>query len=188
MTDYEETKKLNADANVEKQNDGDDVDNEDQEYEVGYGKPPKHRQYKKGRSGNPKGRKKGSRNFSTDLKDTLKEPVRVTKDGKRKKVSTQLATILRLREKALSGDGRALDKYIELARTYNDEDIAEMAPKLGQTEAEVLEAYDKRVLRRAAKSQPHGDDNARNDAAQDIDKAKANQETLEEDDDDAYLN
>ena len=112
----------------------------------------------------------------------------MTTEGKRKKLSTQLAALLRLREKALSGDGRALDKYIELARTYNDEEITEAASTLGQTEAEILEAYDKRVLQRAAKSQPDGDDNARNDAAQDIDKAKANQETLEEDDDDAYLN
>ena len=187
MTDFKDDKSLNADANVEKQNDGDDVENENEECEVGYGKPPKHRQFKKGESGNSKGRPKGSRNFSTDLKATLKEPVRVTRDGKPKTVSTQLATLLRLRAKALSGDARALDKYIELARTYNDEEITEMAPTLGQTEAEVLEAYNERVLRRAAKLQPDGDDNARNDAAQDIDKAKANQETPEEDDDDAWL-
>ena len=84
MTDYEDTRKLNVDANVEKQNDGDDVENADQEYEVGHRKPPKHTQFKRGQSGNPKGRPKESRNFSTDLKDTLKEPVRVTRDGQAK--------------------------------------------------------------------------------------------------------
>ena len=31
-------------------------------YRVGYGKPPKRTRFKKGHSGNPKGRKKGSRN------------------------------------------------------------------------------------------------------------------------------
>ncbi len=31
-------------------------------YRIGYCKPPKRTQFKKGRSGNPKGRKKGSRN------------------------------------------------------------------------------------------------------------------------------
>ena len=179
MTDFEDNKTRNDDENVE---------NKDQEYEVGYGKPPKHTRFKNGRSGNPKGRPKGSRNFSTDAKNMLREPVALTGNGKRKKVSTQLAALMRLRAKALSGDARALDKFIELARTYNDEEIAEVAEKLEQSEAEVLEAYNERVLRRAAKSQPDGDDNARNDAAQDIDKAKANQETLEEDDDDAYLN
>ena len=32
------------------------------DYEVGYGKPPKSRQWKPGQSGNPKGRPKGARN------------------------------------------------------------------------------------------------------------------------------
>ena len=30
-------------------------------YEVGYGKPPKHSQFKRGQSGNPQGRKKQDR-------------------------------------------------------------------------------------------------------------------------------
>ncbi|MGJ3627161.1 DUF5681 domain-containing protein [Sphingomonas sp. MMS24-JH45] len=32
-------------------------------YEVGYGKPPIHARFQKGQSGNPKGRKKGSKNL-----------------------------------------------------------------------------------------------------------------------------
>lgn len=35
--------------------------------EVGYGKPPRHSQFKPGQSGNPRGRKKGSRGLRTDL-------------------------------------------------------------------------------------------------------------------------
>ncbi len=156
-------------------------------YEVGYGKPPKHTQFKKDQSGNPKGRPKGSRNFSTDVKDTLKEPVRLTKGGKRKTVSTQHATLLRLREKALSGDARALDRMIELARTYNDEDIAQAAAELSSTDAEILEAYNERLLRRAGKSSPDDNGGARDGAPQDSDRAKKNVTPTEEDDNDAWL-
>ncbi len=157
------------------------------DYEVGYGKPPKHTQFTKSRSGNPKGRPKGSNNFRTDVKHTLKEPVRLNKGGKRKTVSTQEAALLRLREKALSGDARALDRIIELARIYNDQEIAEAVTKLDQADAEILEAYNERLLRRAGKSQPDDNDGARHGAAQDADRAKGNENTTKEDDNDAWL-
>jgi hypothetical protein len=66
---------------------------------VGYRRPPEHRRFKPGQSGNPKGRPKGTRNFKTDLKSTLKIPVNVTRAGKPHHISTQQAVLLRLREK-----------------------------------------------------------------------------------------
>ena len=39
----------------------------DDDYAVGYKKPPLHTRFKKGQSGNPRGRPKGSKNFSTLL-------------------------------------------------------------------------------------------------------------------------
>ena len=37
------------------------------EYEVGYGKPPKDSQFKKGESGNKRGRPKGVKNLKTEV-------------------------------------------------------------------------------------------------------------------------
>ncbi len=158
------------------------------DYEVGYGKPPKHTQFTKSQSGNPKGRPKGSNNFGTDVKRALKAPVRLTKDGSPRTVSTQEAALLRLREKALNGDARALDRLLALAQVYNDEQlVSDASQQITAEDAEILEAYNERLLQRAGKSQPDDNDGARNGAAQDTDRAKGNENATKEDDDDAWL-
>jgi hypothetical protein len=108
-----------------------------------------HTRFKPGQSGNPKGRPKGVRNFRTDVQATLKTPVKVTRDGKRRKLSTQEAALLRLREKALSGDARALDRLLGLAQAYNNEELTEAAG-LSANDAVLLEIYKSRVLSGAA--------------------------------------
>ncbi len=117
--------------------------------EVGYGKPPKAARFKKGQSGNPKGRPRGSRNFSTDVKATLDQPVQLKIRGRNKTVATQQAALLRLREKALSGDARALDRLLELARTYNEEDLTDATTVVLPSEDQaILDGYVERQLRR----------------------------------------
>ena len=58
-------------------------------YEVGYGKPPKYTRFRAGRSGNPAGRRRGARNLMTDVKHTLRVPVKVKENGRARKISTQ---------------------------------------------------------------------------------------------------
>ena len=119
--------------------------------EVGYGKTPKATRFKKGQSGNPKGRPKGSRNFKTDVKATLEAPVQFSEKGHVKTVSTQLAALLRLRQKALGGDGRALDRLLELARAYDDEDLTDAATApLAPSDEAILDNF----LRRHGASPP----------------------------------
>ena len=72
--------------------------------EVGCGKPPKHTQFSKGVSGNPKGRPKGSRNLATVLKRTLQEKVVINENGVRKTVTKREAVVKQLVNKAASGD------------------------------------------------------------------------------------
>jgi hypothetical protein len=117
------------------------------DYEVGYRKPPKHSRFKPGQSANPAGRKKGVANFKTDLEDTLQLPVQLSEAGKTKRVSTQQAALARLKQKALSGDGRALDEALKLASELDDE--AESSGVTGPMDAvdhAILTAFIEEVL------------------------------------------
>ena len=116
---------------------------------VGYGSPPRHSRWKTGQSGNPKGRPKGCRNFKTDVQATLQAPVRVTRNGKARKLSTQAAALLRLREKALNGDVRALDRLLQLATTYNNDEQSASAGLTVEDQA-ILAIYQERLLKGVA--------------------------------------
>jgi hypothetical protein len=121
------------------------------DYEVGYRRPPVHSRFAPGQSGNPTGRRKGVRNFATDVKDMLKAPVKVTRNGKPRNISTQQATLLRLREKGFAGDGRALERLVQLAQTYNSGEIPAV-DGLAADDVAVLEVYKARLLSGATAS------------------------------------
>ena len=159
-----------------------------EKYEVGYGKPPKHSQFKKGQSGNPRGRRKGSRNLKTDVKDTLTQRVRLTKDGKPKTVSTQQAALLRLREKALAGDGRSLDRLIELARLYNDDELAEAGSELSGTDADILEGFKARLLRKDGKLKAENKKDSGSGSDPETGMPSADDKPTDADEDDDWLN
>jgi hypothetical protein len=91
------------------------------DYKVGYAKPPKSRQFKRGKSGNPKGRPKGSLKLATDLAAELNEQITVREDGRARRVSKQRALIKSLMAKALQGDIRANAAILALyARVLTD--------------------------------------------------------------------
>ena len=71
-------------------------------YEVGFGKPPKRTQFKKGRSGNPKGRPRKKPDLYSELTKVLRE--KITVEGQQEKVTVQQALLLRLRDEALRGE------------------------------------------------------------------------------------
>ena len=73
-------------------------------YEVGFGKPPKRTHFKKGRSGNPKGRPPKKPDLYSELTKVLRENVTITVDGQPEKVTVQQALLLRLRDQALRGE------------------------------------------------------------------------------------
>lgn len=85
----------------------------DKKYEVGYAKPPKQTRFKKGESGNPKGRPRGAKNIAALFTKALKERVIITENGRRRSVSKQEALVKHLVNKALSGDRRLLQLLLD---------------------------------------------------------------------------
>ena len=74
--------------------------------DVGYMNPPEHTRFKKGKSGNPRGRPRKREDLNTILQRGLNRKVRV-KDNDRK-LPIRDALIWKLRELALQGDKQAL--------------------------------------------------------------------------------
>lgn len=72
------------------------------DYEVGYKKPPKEHQFKPGISGNPKGRPKLIQDFKTDFQDELEETITLKEGGSIKTMTKQRALIKRLITSALN--------------------------------------------------------------------------------------
>src|SRR5260370_7109671 len=118
--------------------------------ETGYKKPPEHRRLQPGRWGKPRGKQKGVRNLGSDVKRTLEVPVRLNEQGRARRVSTQEAALLRLREKALKGDARSLDQFLELAKTFNNSAAVESVgdEALAAEDQAILDAYAQEVRSR----------------------------------------
>lgn len=90
-------------------------DKEKRPYKVGYKKPPKEYQFRKGEpSANPRGRKKKSRNFANLLSKALQEPVTISKNGVKKKMTAQEAIALTMIANAIKGNDKAIERIFKL--------------------------------------------------------------------------
>ena len=121
---------------------------------VGYGNPPAHTRFKPGRSGNPRGRPKGTLNMATVLERTLRERVVINENGRRKTITKLEAAIKQLTNKAASGELKALQLLAALVRSAEERAMKTAAPGSPPDEADERVALG--ILKRLETSSERG--------------------------------
>lgn len=126
------------------------------QYKVGYKRPPHATQFKPGQTGNAKGRRKGSKNVATALKDELKSRVTVTENGRRRTISKGEAIAKQTVNKAVSGDPKATQMVLNEIRPHekSSNDGPEHEILASPEDKLVVENIIKRILQRNGKDSP----------------------------------
>jgi hypothetical protein len=109
------------------------------DYAVGYGRPPKQTRFQPGKSGNPAGRRKGSRTVGAILTDIIEQKVPVTENGKTRRMPALEVMLRRLVNDAMRGERNAMKLLLSFVDRYAD--TAEAKVQLGE-----LLAEDRKIL------------------------------------------
>jgi hypothetical protein len=122
--------------------------------EVGFGKPPVHSRFRKGCSGNSKGRPKGTKNLRTDLSEVLQERITVIEGDRKFRMSKQRAIVKSLVAKTLKGDSRSATTLLNtMFRALGFADTAiDVEQPLDANEQELMEVLEARIHRKAESS------------------------------------
>ena len=105
---------------------------------VGYKRPPRHSRFRKGQSGNPKGKARGRLSFASLLSAALDARVTVNENGVRSQISMRQAIIRQLVNRSASADLKAIAMVFTLMQHAEAEAPASV---------EELEVADLKVLR-----------------------------------------
>ncbi|KAA9008748.1 DUF5681 domain-containing protein [Histidinibacterium aquaticum] len=125
----------------------------EEEYEVGYGKPPKATRFKPGQSGNPRGRPKSKKNAHSIVEAVLFQPVAVTRNGRRTIIPAIEAGLTRILKEAIGGETKSVAPILKLLQLREAMEAREAAgPSDGEPSAEPRKAdeTDLEVLRQYA--------------------------------------
>lgn len=127
------------------------------EYDIGFGKPPERTQFKKGQSGNPKGRPKKTALTAADVTGILDEPITVTSNGRVRNMSAFEAGIRQLARSAIKEKNlKSIKEFLAVCEEY---DVIKAA--VAQTGGGVLFAPRGVDFEEWAKQFPKADDPSR---------------------------
>jgi hypothetical protein len=106
---------------------------------VGYGRPPRHAQFKPGMSGNPAGRPRHAKGAATLIRSALYERIAVRENGKVRRLSKLEASLKQLANKAAGGDLRAIMAVIALGQGIDPGDATRAIVPIDEADRRVLD-------------------------------------------------
>jgi hypothetical protein len=117
-------------------------------YIVGKGRPPLATRWKEGQSGNPKGRRRGSKNMTTYFREALCRKVEIREGGRVRKVTVREAIPLKVTTLALKGDYKAISLIIAMESEIKVALERENIPSItqGMTSREAVEIFKRHLL------------------------------------------
>jgi hypothetical protein len=113
-------------------------------YEVGFTRPPKHSRFMKGKSGNPRGRPKGSKNLATMFEKVGRERITVIENGHSRNLTKKEAIVLKLTNKSVSGDLKAIRDLLHFSQIYEASEQS-AAPVSHESDKAVMTSILKRI-------------------------------------------
>ncbi len=85
---------------------------------IGYKKPPKTSQFRKGRSGNPSGRPKKNPSIAEVFRKVIKQTVLTKGQNGQQRMTKIEASVTQLVNKAATGDVKAMKVLIDIAKCF----------------------------------------------------------------------
>jgi hypothetical protein len=114
--------------------------------DVGYQRPPKATQFKKGQSGNPGGRPKGSKNLATIIKQDGRQMVKLNGPKGQRSITKQQAAVMQVGNQAAQGNLAAARMYfVWLQFSESSEQSSGLAPVLHESDEAVMKDLAKRI-------------------------------------------
>jgi hypothetical protein len=105
---------------------------------TGYRRPPRHSQFRKGRSGNPGGRPRRTADLATLLAAALDKPAMIVEGGKRRRVTKREQILSQLVECSAQANLRAMKLLVDL--------MQKIAPRAPLPEPPPLDDVDEKVI------------------------------------------
>jgi hypothetical protein len=140
---------------------------EDREYKVGFGRPPLHSRFPPGQSGNPRGRKKGSRGLKTDLHSELASTLTIQINGKPFTGTKQQLILKALATRAAAGEVKAAALLLPLIlQVFGIEDRGSEKGRLSLQDQALLDQLLSDIGAPPSIDPEHGDANPGSDSAE----------------------